>query len=117
MVASQEGDSISVSYFKGNEQGDCLDAVMSSIDVVAHEEVVTFRNFASDFKEFHEIMELSVDISADNDGCSDGDNIGFLSEDLFGFLAEHFDLRFWDGLAAEYEFNLSIDNTMVNEIF
>ena len=35
-------------------------------------------------------MELSVDISADNDGCSDGDNIGFLSEDLFGLSKGEF---------------------------
>jgi len=29
-------------------------------------------------------MELSVDISTNDDWCSDWDNIGFLAEDLFG---------------------------------
>ena len=69
-------------------------------------------------------MKLSVNISTDNDGCPDGDNIGFLRENFFGlskkgeyFFTECFDLWFWDGFAIEDEINLSIDNTMINDIF
>ena len=47
----------------------------TSIDVIAHEQIVGLRNFATDFEQLHQIMELTVDISADNDGSSDGNNI------------------------------------------
>jgi hypothetical protein len=53
--------------------------VGTSINIVAHEEVVGLGDLASDFEEFHEIMELAVDVSADDDGCSHWDYIG-----LFG---------------------------------
>lgn len=56
----------------------------TSVDIVSHEKVVGFWYFASDFEEFHEIVELTVYISADDDGGSDGDDIGLFCEYLFG---------------------------------
>jgi formyltetrahydrofolate synthetase len=51
----------------------------TSIDIVAHEEVVGLGHLATDFKELHEVVELTVDVSANDDGGSNGDNIGLLS--------------------------------------
>ena len=56
----------------------------TSVNIVAHKQVVRFRNFASDFKEFHEVVKLSVDVATDNDWSSNGDDVGFFSQDLFG---------------------------------
>jgi hypothetical protein len=41
--------------------------VVTSIDVIAHEEVVGVGCLASYFEEFHEIMELAMDVSANDD--------------------------------------------------
>lgn len=41
-----------------------LDAVESSVDKVTHEQVVRLGHVASDFEEFLQIVELTVDVSA-----------------------------------------------------
>lgn len=78
MVSSEYDYSVFESDFKSDEKSYCLHAVMPSIDVVPHEQIVGLRYFPSYFKEFHEIVKLAVDISANNDWSSDGDNVGLL---------------------------------------
>ena len=65
MVSSQDRQSLRVSNFQCNEKRDGLDGVISTIDVVSHEEVVGLRRLAADLKELAKIMELPVDITAD----------------------------------------------------
>lgn len=40
VVPAQDGHPIAVAQFEGDEEGNGLDGVISSVDVVAHEEVV-----------------------------------------------------------------------------
>lgn len=40
VIASEDCDAIAVSEFQGDEQGDCLDGVVASVYIVAHEEVI-----------------------------------------------------------------------------
>lgn len=40
MVSSQKSDSIFVSYFKGEKEKESLHTVFSSIDVIAHKDVI-----------------------------------------------------------------------------
>lgn len=48
-------------------------------------------NVASDSKKLHQIVELSVDISADIDGRSNRYNIGLFCKYFFGFVTQDFD--------------------------
>ena len=48
MVTTENGDSVRVSNFERDEESDCLDGVVTAIDVIAHEEVVSVGSFASD---------------------------------------------------------------------
>lgn len=43
VVASQDGNAVAVSHLEDYEEGDRLDGVVASVDVVAHEEVVCIR--------------------------------------------------------------------------
>lgn len=47
MVTSKDGDSISISEFKSNEQRNSLDGIISSINVISHEEVIGIRGISS----------------------------------------------------------------------
>jgi len=55
----------------------------TSINIVAHKQVVRLRYFSSDFEEFHEIVELSMNVTTNDDRSSNWNYVGFFSEDLF----------------------------------
>jgi len=84
MVSSKNGDSFSESDFEGHEQRHCFYRVITSVDVITHEQVICIWRFASDFKELHKIMELSVNISANCDRTFDWLHIAFLRQDFLG---------------------------------
>ena len=42
----------------------------TSINIISHEKVVGVWDFPSNLEELHEVMELAVDVSTDNNGSS-----------------------------------------------
>lgn len=56
MVAAEDGDAVPVAELHRDEEGDGLDGVVSSVDVVTHEEVVRVRGVATDAEEFGEVV-------------------------------------------------------------
>ena len=61
VVASEDGDSMGVSNFERDEEGDGLDGVVATIDVIAHEEVVGVGSFAADSRERLEGKKVGED--------------------------------------------------------
>lgn len=51
MVASEDGDTIAITELQGDQQGDGLDGVVSTIHIVAHEQVVGVWRVATDTEE------------------------------------------------------------------
>jgi len=78
VISSQNSDSIFVSAFEGNQKRHSLDRIVPTINIITHEKIIGVRAFASNSKEFDEIVELSVKISANGDGASNGLDIGFV---------------------------------------
>ena len=66
MITAENGNAFLKAYFKADEKCYCLHRVVSTIDVIAHEEVIRIRRAATDFEELHKIVELAVDIAADS---------------------------------------------------
>jgi hypothetical protein len=67
-----------------------LDTVEAAVDIITHEEVVGVLSYgrgygesATDFEYLEQVIELSVDIAADGDGCSDLHHVGFFDENFF----------------------------------
>lgn len=65
VVTSEDGDSILEADLKGHQEGHGLDRVVSSINVVAHEEVVGVWELSANHEELTQIMELAVDVTTD----------------------------------------------------
>ena len=84
MISSQDSNSIFVSYLQGDEKSDSLDAVVSSINIITHKKIIGVRYVASNFEKFHKIMKLAMDVTTDNNGCSNRDNIGLFLKYFFG---------------------------------
>ena len=82
VVASENGDSVSVANLHAHQKSHSFHGIVAAVDVVAHEEVVGVWRDAANFEEFHEVVELAVDVAADGDGAADGLHIRFVLEDF-----------------------------------
>ena len=49
---------------EGDEEGDSLDAVVASVHIVAHEQVVGVGRLAPDPEQLHQVVELAVHVPA-----------------------------------------------------
>lgn len=78
VVATEDCDSLRVSDFESNEQGNSLYGVVSSINVVTHEKIVGIWVGTTDSEQLHQIMKLTVDITADCDRAFHWLNIGLV---------------------------------------
>ena len=58
-------------------------------------------------------MELTVNISANNNGSSDRLDVGLLHKNFLGLLAELLHLSLWQWLALKKLCNLTIEVTVV----
>lgn len=64
VVASDEGDPFGVSDLEGEEEEEGLNAVESPVYEIAEEKVVGIGDFTTNFEELHQVVELTVDITA-----------------------------------------------------
>ena len=53
VVASENGDSILISHFEYDQKSHCFDRIVSAVNVVAHEKIVSLRNVPANSEEFH----------------------------------------------------------------
>ena len=82
MVSTQNSDSVSVAHFEGHEQGHRLNRIVASVDVVSHEEVVGLRRLSTNSKQFFQIMELAVNVTANRHWSPYSHDVGFVGEDF-----------------------------------
>ena len=117
VVTSEDGDSVRVSDLEGDEESHSLNGVVSSVDVVSHEEIVVFGQLTSNSEKFFEIIELTVNITTDGDGSSDWLDIALVYENFLSFLTKCLDaiLRKW--FAFTERFNLIIKIVDVAEVY
>ena len=77
VIATKNGDAMSKPYFERHEKRDRLDRVVSSVDVVSHEEIICIWRVSSDAEQLHQVMKLTVNITTDGDRTFDRLYIGF----------------------------------------
>lgn len=91
MVAPEDGESFFVAHLDAEQQADCLEGIVAAVDVISQEEVVAVGDVSTDAEEFHQVVELTVDVAADVNRGSNIDHVGLLREDLSkwgeGYLA------------------------------
>ena len=63
MVSSQQEEVLRVLDLVAEEEADCLDWLLSAVDVVAKEQVVGFGREATIFEYSKEIIVLAMDIT------------------------------------------------------
>jgi hypothetical protein len=63
-----------------------LNTEVASIHIVAQEEVARLSRIATNFEQLHEIVVLSVDITAHSDGCVHLQQVGLGPQDFCALL-------------------------------
>lgn len=82
VVSSENGDAVLVPHFEGDEKRDRFDRIESTINIISHEQIVRVRWFSTNTEELHQIVKLSMDISANCDGAFDRLDIRLVHENL-----------------------------------
>ena len=67
VVATGESDAPRVANLKCDQERHTLEGVVTTIDVVTHEQIVCVRGLAADAEELHQVEELAMDITANSD--------------------------------------------------
>ena len=57
--------------------------MMTSINIITHKEVISIRDFSTNFKELHQIVKLAMNITADNDRSSHWLDVRVLYKNFF----------------------------------
>jgi hypothetical protein len=70
VVSSENCEPISVANLQRDKQSDCFNRIVTSVNVVSHEEVVCVWGLATNLEELFQIVELAVDIPTNCDGCT-----------------------------------------------
>ena len=84
VIASENCDAVLKAHFQANEKCHSLDRVISTIDVISHEQVVCVWGASTDLEKLHEIVELAVDITTDSHWALDWLHVCLLLENFFG---------------------------------
>ena len=73
---------VSPTDLQSNEERYCLHRIVPSIHVVSHEQIICVRGIAANTEQLHEVVELSMDITAHSHRTLDLLYIRFLGQDL-----------------------------------
>jgi hypothetical protein len=68
VVAAEDGDAVAITEFERDEEGDGLDRVVATVDIVAHEEVVGVGGITAYAEELGQVV-LRVSL-ADEDSVT-----------------------------------------------
>jgi len=94
VVTSEEGDAVGPLELEAEKELEGLNGVIAAIDEITHEDVAGVGDLTALFEKLEEVMELTVDITADGDRGADGLHIAFLDQDLLDFLAKDAEVSF-----------------------
>ena len=84
VVSSKDSKSILKADLESDEESDSLDGVVAAIDVVTHEEVVGVGRLTTNLKELSQVVELTVNVTADRDWSTDLLDVRLVNEDFLG---------------------------------
>ena len=83
VVSPENCDSVSVPDLQGHKESHRLQGVITSINIITHEQIVGFWALAPNSEKFGQVIELAMNVSANSNGCSYRLYIGLLLQDFF----------------------------------
>lgn len=110
MVPAKQCDALGVAHLQAQQEKERFDAVVPTINVIAHEQIVGAGTVPSHEKQLSQVIELAVNITtnllftkgttANRNGRMDFVHIVLLQEQLLGLVAQVLHLQLRNQLAA-----------------
>lgn len=100
VISSQESDVGWVLKLQAEEKLEGLNWIEASVDEISHKNVSSVWDLSSLVEEFEEIMELSMDISADSYWSLNWLNVTLFDENLLDLLAKDSELSLWENCSV-----------------
>ena len=88
MVTSEESDAVGPLELQAEKELEGLHRVVTTIDEITHEDVASVGDLTTFFKQFEQIVELSVDVAADSDRGAHRLHIALLDQNFLDLLAQ-----------------------------
>ena len=104
-VFGKNGQPVFITHFERQQKADSFEGIVPTVDIVPQKQVIGVGNLPTYFKELHQIIELPMHIPAQEHRRAHIHHVGFVSEDLLGFVAEELHLGFVEDFACEKPLN------------
>ena len=88
MVTSEESDAVGVLQLEAKQELESLHRVVATIHEVTHEDVLGVGDLAALFEKLEQVVELTMDVTANCHGCAHGLHVAFLDKDLLDLLTQ-----------------------------
>ena len=83
MITSQQGDVARVSDLECHEQLESFDRIVATVNKISHENVAGLRDLTSLVEQLQEVIVLTMNVTANCDGCSDWLHVVLFDQDFF----------------------------------
>jgi len=83
VIATENSETILITHFQSDKQGDGLHWVVATVNVISHEEVVGVWGLAANFEQFTQVVELSVNVATNGHWCFHLRHIWLVDKDFF----------------------------------
>ena len=93
VVAAQNRDAVRIANLQCNEKGDRLDTVMTTVNIISHEQIIGVRKTATEAEKFTKVVELPVYVATNRNRHAHRLHILLLRKDFFRLNAELPDFR------------------------
>jgi L-ribulose-5-phosphate 3-epimerase UlaE len=80
VITADECYSVRIADFEAEEKEKGFEGVEASVDEIAHEKIICVWNVAADSEEFHQVMELAVNVAAYCNRSVHRNHIAFFNE-------------------------------------
>ena len=93
MVTAEDCNSVGEADLEGDQERHGFHTIVAAIDIVTHEEVVRIRRLSANLEELKQIMELTVNITANSHGSANLLHVGLVYQNFFSLQAPKRRLR------------------------
>lgn len=94
MITSEESNVCWVLKLQAEQELECFNWVVTSIDEISHENVACVGDLTSLIEKLQQVMELTMDITTNSNRGTHWLNIALFNKDLFNLLAEDSEISF-----------------------
>lgn len=98
MVSAKKSNLVRIPSLKRHKKCKRLEAVIPTIHKVSHKNIICRGKFPSYLKKFQQIIELTMNVTTDGDGCRNRLYVTLFNQQITDIITKFAELMFWEVL-------------------